>query len=171
MVALSGILLAVIKIMDIRFEGPIIDPKSSQVCAPILRALPNWFGIEAAVLHYLQTAAISPTLFALDGVAAVGFLTIRQHSPYAAEIYVMGVLPQYHRQGIGRELVQRAEAWLREAGVEYLQVKTLAPTHPDPGYAKTRAFYESMGFRPVEIFPDLWGGDNPCLMLVKSIKA
>jgi ribosomal protein S18 acetylase RimI-like enzyme len=62
---------------------------------------------------------------------ALGFLTLKLHFPWAAEIYVMGVRPETHRRGIGRALLARAEAYLREQGVEYLQVKTsvlLTPT-------------------------------------------
>ena len=80
-----------------------------------------------------------------------------------------GVLPAYHRCGVGRALVQRAETFLREARVEYLQVKTLAPTHPDEHYALTRAFYQAVGFRPLEVLPTLWNEDNPCVILVKKL--
>ena len=101
--------------------------------------------------------------------AAVGFLTLKRHSPYAAEIYVMGVRPEAHRLGIGRALLQQAEAYLQEQGVEYLQVKTLSATHPDPGYTKTRSYYQAMGFRPLEEFPTLWDEANPCLMMIKCV--
>ena len=46
-------------------------------------------------------------------------------------------------------------------------MKTLAPDHPDPGYAATRAFYTSVGFRPLEVLPQVWGPENPCLLLVR----
>jgi hypothetical protein len=65
--------------------------------------------------------------------------------------------------------VKKAEAWLRQRGVEYLQVKTLGPSHPDEGYARTRAFYFALGFRPLEEFEQLWDADNPCLLMVKSL--
>jgi hypothetical protein len=45
---------------------------------------------------------------------------------------------------------------------------TLGPSHPDPGYAGTRAFYAAMGFRPVEERHDVWP-DNPCLVMVKPL--
>ncbi len=105
---------------------------------------------------------------ALDG-QVVGCLALAEHSPYVAEIYVMAVLPEYHRKGIGRALVEAAEADLRERGFEYLQVKTLADLHPDAGYKATRAFYYGMGFRDLEVFPELWGAENPCLQLIKTI--
>ena len=65
----------------------------------------------------------------------------------------MGVVPEHHRQGIGRQMLEFAETWLRERDIEYLQVKTLSPRHPDPGYVKTRAFYLAVGFRPARGIP------------------
>jgi ribosomal protein S18 acetylase RimI-like enzyme len=150
-------------------NGPFLDPHSSQVCETILRALPDWFGIEEAVVDYAKAAAQLPTLVAQVDETIAGFLTIQQHNPYAAEIYVMGVLPEYHHQGIGRALVQQAETYLRNIGVEYLQVKTLADTHPDLFYARTRAFYVALGFRPLEVLPMLWNLENPCLIMVKAL--
>ncbi len=155
--------------MDAIIESPTIDPANGPLVESILRALPEWFGIEDAIIHYRDFAAAHPTLIAKVAGAPVGCLAIMQHSPFAAEVYVMGVLPEFHGQGIGRMLVQSAEGWLIEQGVEYLQVKTLADTHPDPGYAKTRLFYEKMGFRPLEVFPTLWGEANPCLVMVKRV--
>jgi ribosomal protein S18 acetylase RimI-like enzyme len=141
----------------------------SALTEPILRALPDWFGIEEATLHYIEYTEANPTLIAYDDAEAVGFLALMQHSSYAAEIYVMAVLPAYHRRGVGRALVAAAEADLRARGVEYLQVKTLADADPDAGYARTRAFYRALGFRDLEVFPDLWSAENPCLLLVKRL--
>jgi len=47
-------------------------------------------------------------------------------------------------------------------------VKTLGPSHPDAGYARTRHFYEKCGFLPLEE-TDLWGDDNPCLFMVMPL--
>jgi GNAT superfamily N-acetyltransferase len=82
----------------------------------------------------------------------------------------MGVLPAYHRQGVGRRLIQAAEDHLRESGTLMLQVKTLSEAHPDPFYQRTRQFYLSIGFVPLETFPDLWGSDEPSLQLVKCLR-
>lgn len=155
--------------MNIHIEGPIIDKKSSAICESILRSLPDWFGIEEALLRYVESAALNPALIAWDGETPVGILVLLRHNPYAAEIHVMGVLPAYHRCGTGRALVRRAETVLHEAGVEYLQVKTLAPDHPDPGYVRTRSFYEAVGFRPLEVLPQIWDENNPCLIMVKAL--
>lgn len=153
--------------MRIVVQGPFLGQAS--VCEPILRSLPEWFGIEEATAQYIEDVENLPTLLAWVNGKVVGFLTIRLHSEYAAEVHVVGVRPEMHRKGVGRALVARAEEVLRAKGVEYLQVKTLSPSHPDRNYARTREFYVAMGFRPLEEFRDLWGEANPCLQMVKCI--
>jgi chloramphenicol 3-O-phosphotransferase/GNAT superfamily N-acetyltransferase len=141
----------------------------SATCEPILRALPAWFGIERAVQQYIHDIEIMPTFLTNVNGQALGFLTLKVHNPYAAEIHVMGVLPEAHHQGIGRALLERAEDYLRQQGIGYLQVKTLSAANPDMGYAKTRAFYQAMGFRPLDELPDFWDAENPCLMMIKKV--
>jgi len=102
-------------------------------------------------------------------VADDGFLALKLHSARAAEIYVMGVRPERHGDGLGTSLVAAAEAYVRESGVEYLQVKTLGPSHPSAHYAQTRRFYESRGFVPLEELTSVWGEANPCLIMVKHV--
>lgn len=148
-------------------QGPFLA--RSRVCEPILRSLPQWFGIEAANVQYLKDIEELPTFLALVDGRVIGFLTIRIHDEYAAEIHIVAVRPEAHRQGIGRALLAEAEKYLGQRGIEYLQVKTLSPSHPDEGYARTRAFYQAMGFRPLEEFHDLWGPENPCLMMIKHL--
>jgi N-acetylglutamate synthase-like GNAT family acetyltransferase len=141
----------------------------ASICGPILRSLPAWFGIEEATVQYIEDTDRFPTWLAWTEDEVAGFLTIRQHSQYAAEIHIMGIRPEMHRRGVGRALVQTVQAALRGSGIEYLQVKTLGPSHPDDNYAKTRKFYLALGFRPLEEFPDLWDEANPCLQMVKHL--
>jgi ribosomal protein S18 acetylase RimI-like enzyme len=150
-------------------QGPFFE--KSAVCAPILAALPQWFGIEEANRQYIEDIGRLPTLLASVNGETVGFLTLKEHNEYSAEIHVMGVKPEMHRQGVGRALVSTAESYLRQRGFEYLQVKTLSAAHPDSNYARTRGFYQAMGFRPLEEFPELWGPANPCLQLVKGLNS
>ncbi len=144
----------------------------SGAAEPILRALPQWFGVEEATREYIDAAGENSTFLAVDSEQdnlPVGFLTLKHHSADAAEIYVMGVLPDYHRRGVGHALVEAAESELRARGVTYFQVKTLSDKHPDEGYKKTRAFYFAMGFRLLEEFPELWGPRHPCWQMVKAL--
>jgi GNAT superfamily N-acetyltransferase len=145
------------------------DQGSGEVCRRVLATLPTWFGIPQSVADYVAKADEHPTVVARVDGDNVGVLTLLVHTPYAAEVYVMGVRPEHHRQGIGRQMLGVAETWLRERDIEYLQVKTLSPRHPDPGYVKTREFYFAMGFRPLEEFPELWQPENPALQMVKTL--
>jgi coenzyme F420-0:L-glutamate ligase/coenzyme F420-1:gamma-L-glutamate ligase len=139
----------------------------SRVAESVLRALPEWFGIEEATRTYIDDVAQLRTFATDDGT---GFLSLKLHGPRAAEIHVMGVRPDRHRDGIGRQLVRTAESWCAANGVEYLQVKTLAATRPSEHYERTRRFYEAVGFVPLEVFPDLWDEANPALLLVKKVE-
>ena len=137
----------------------------SHLCEEILRALPEWFGLEEPLREYVREVAGLLT-FAAGGD---GFLALELHTEAAAEIHVMGVRPERHGRGIGTALVEAAEAFLRGRGVEYLQVKTLGPSHPSEAYAATRRFYRARGFRPLEELTAIWGEANPCLIMVKRL--
>ncbi|SUN76529.1 GNAT family acetyltransferase [Streptococcus massiliensis] len=89
-------------------------------------------------------------------------------SPDCAEVYCMGVKQAYHGRGIGRELLSALETEAIKK-VDYLQVKTIAPSYY-AAYDQTNRFYQAMGFKQLEIFPQLWEEHIPCLILIKSIK-
>lgn len=153
--------------MDFSIEGPLLG--QTVVSSPILRALPEWFGIEASILCYEREINNLPTFLAKSDGQVLGFLSLKQHNSYSDEVYAMGVRPENHHCGIGRALVAAAEAHARGLGIEYMQVKMLGPSHADENYAKTRAFYEALGFRPLEEFTQIWDENNPCLVLVKRL--
>ncbi len=138
-------------------------------CAELLATLPHWFGKADSNEEYRRVADRCPTLIAMDDGQAVGFLTVVRHSPHAAEVHVMAVRPELHRSGIGRALVAAAEDWLRSAGVEYLQVKTLSASTGDQPYLGTLAFYTALGFRVLEEMPSLWDAANPAVLLIKRL--
>jgi coenzyme F420-0:L-glutamate ligase / coenzyme F420-1:gamma-L-glutamate ligase len=145
----------------------VADPaERSRIAARVLGDLPEWFGIPEANEAYARESAELVVFAAGDD----GFLGLKQHTPRAAEIYVMGVRRALHRRGIGRALVGAAEAWCAASAIEYLQVKTLSPTKEDENDARTRAFYESVGFVPLEVLPEPWDPRNPALQLVKKVE-
>ncbi len=135
----------------------------------ILRSLPEWFGIEESLVEYVEQAKTMPTFLAMHGEQAVGFLMINRHFPESAEVHCIAILPTYHRKGIGRMMQLAVEEHLIADGVRFLQVKTLSPEKKDEYYLKTLAFYQAMGFAPLEVFPTLWQPHNPCMQLVKSL--
>ncbi|MBT9588075.1 GNAT family N-acetyltransferase [bacterium] len=144
-----------------RVTGPLRG--QGRLCESILRQLPAWFAIEKSIQDYAREVDRLDTFCIRDQ----GFLSLKNHFPQAAEIYVMGVLQR--GCGLGSALLEAAQLHLRAQGVVLLQVKTLAASVDHAPYAQTRAFYQRAGFVPVEVFPDLWDPQNPCLLMVKSL--
>ena len=143
--------------------------RKSEICNQILRSLPNWFGIESAILDYVKDVQSMKTLIALKDNIPIGFLALTYHNKFTAEIHVMGVIQEFHRSGIGRSLIFEAEKILKTEGFKYISVKTLSESRPNKEYDQTRKFYFDIGFIPVEEFKTLWGEHNPCLLLIKQI--
>lgn len=140
-----------------------------EIARKILNALPEWFGIPTSVDAYVAGAKSCQMVVYRDTSTSIGFLSLKRQTSAACEAYVLGVLPDLHRRGVGRALFAAAEAHLISEGYRYLTVKTLSADRRDPNYEKTRKFYESIGFVPIEVFPDLWGAHNPCLMMIKRL--
>jgi len=88
--------------------GPLRE--QSSVCIPILRQLPGWFGIEEAILNYKREIEHLPTFLAKTDGSVLGFLSLKQHNLFSAEIFVMAVRLEAHRGGIGRALVEAADS-------------------------------------------------------------
>jgi len=139
-------------------------------CAAIFERLPQWFGIEASNRAYLAGLSELPAFIALRNGKLVGFTSLRIHNPKSAEIEVLAVDPDFHRQGIGSALIDRLGAEMRErGGFDLLHVKTLGPSEPDENYARTRSFYLALSFVPLLETTKLWGPENPALILVKPL--
>ena len=146
-----------------------ITQNRARICNDLLRSLPLWFGIESAIQEYVRDVETMPMWVAYDGKRPIGFVSLCLHNEYTGEIHVMAIHPDFHRQGIGRKLVVAVEDCLRNRKYEFLTVKTVSPSRSNPEYERTRQFYFSMGFRPVEEFKTLWGANNPCLMMIKGL--
>jgi len=145
------------------------EKEKEKIAREILQALPDWFGIEAATEEYVKTSKNLPFFAVYHDDQAVGFIVLKLHNPYTAEIYVMGILKKYHRRGLGKVLVGEAEKYCLVNKMEYLSVKTLDASRENEAYDKTRRFYESVGFKPLEVFPTLWDESNPCLFMAKYL--
>ncbi len=141
----------------------------SEICEFILRSLPLWFGIESAIVDYVRDVKFMETWVVFDNNLAIGFASINKHFSQSAEIHVMGIIQEYHRRGLGRQLIEAIEKDLRIKGFKFLTVKTLSESRPNKEYDLTRSFYFKNGFMPLEEFKTLWGEANPCLFLVKVL--
>lgn len=151
------------------FITKINDPDRKRAIArEVLEDLPEWFGIPESTEEYIRESGNMPFFAAVEGEDVLGFMAMKETSPYTCEIYVTGVKKRAHRRGAGRAMFAAFEAYAREHGYRFAQVKTVAPGHY-PEYDATVAFYRGVGFLPLEVFPTLWDECNPCLILVKPL--
>lgn len=67
-----------------------------RVCEQIMRSLPEWFGIEVAIVQYVKDIERLPTFIAVKDSRSIGFLTIKKHNRFAAEIYFIKFGKIYH---------------------------------------------------------------------------
>jgi len=145
------------------------DARYERQCAALIDALPDWFGIPESNASYVRNLATLPSWLAMRDRAVVGAATLEGHLSGSYEIHFLAVHPSCHRQGIGRRLVEHLEDEARRRDGRWLLVKTLAPSHPDPCYARTRAFYFALGFSALFESDAFWGPENPTVVLVKAL--
>lgn len=138
------------------------------VSRSILESLKDWFEVDESREKYISESADQLFVAAEEDGKYVGFLTLKQTGNATVELAVMGVLKEYHRKGIGRQMFELARDTARLQGYSFMQVKTVAMgKYPD--YDKTNLFYISCGFREFEVFPELWDEDNPCQIYVMAL--
>ena len=77
-----------------------------EIAQAVLSALPEWFGLPESTAEYVRLCGDAPFWAAMEDNQPAGFIAMKETSPCTAEILVMGVLPQYHRHGLGRALWQ-----------------------------------------------------------------
>jgi ribosomal protein S18 acetylase RimI-like enzyme len=69
------------------------------------------------------------------------------------DLFWIAVAPDGQRLGLGRELMRRAEALIRQASGTRVYVETSAR----PQYLSTRAFYERIGYEIASLLPEFYG--------------
>lgn len=142
--------------------------QKAAIAEHILTDLPEWFGLPDSTREYIAKSKEMPFWAYYKNEQYVGFIVLKETSKAAAEIYVMGVLKEYHRRHIGAQLFKSFMEYAKYAGYSFIQVKTVEAGYYEE-YDKTRLFYEHMGFQKLECFPTLWDEWNPCLVMIMSI--
>ena len=135
----------------------------------ILEALPDWFEVTESREAYIRESVSCLFFAAYDEDRPVGFLCLKETGKDTLELHVMGILKEYHRRGIGKELFMKAKEAAVRNGYSFLQVKTVQMGMYED-YDKTNLFYRALGFKEFEVFPLLWDENNPCQIYVMSLK-
>lgn len=141
----------------------------AEQCATLLAGVPEWFGRPEANANYLRNLTILPSWIALQKEEVVGVISLEEHSPGSCEVHFLAVGRESHRQGIGSALLAHLESEAKRRGAKWLLVKTLGPSSSDPYYARTRLFYQAMGFTPLFETEAFWGQGTPALVLLKAL--
>lgn len=147
----------------------IIDKKEKErIAREVLNDLPEWFDIPESTENYIKESQAKPFLASFYKDELVGFVVLGTSSSDCAEIFVMGVKKKFHHHGAGRELNNAYEDLAKNLGYTYTQVKTVQSGHYDE-YDITNKFYKAVGYKELEVFPDLWDESNPCQICVKYL--
>ena len=146
----------------------IINPdEKEQLCREVLTSLPEWAGKDKSIDEHSAACRMLPLWADIDEGTVRGFIALRETSPYAAEIYVMGVKKEYQRHKIGKGMFTALLNYARRQGYEYLQVKTVKEGTSEQ-FDTANTFYQSLGFRELEVLP-LWSDKIPCQIYIRNV--
>lgn len=143
--------------------------EKKNICIDILKQLPEWFEIEESILNYAEESKHSHFWSYTENDKHLGFIMMKETSPYTVEITVMGVLKEYQRRGIGENLFKSLYNFAKENKYEFIQVKTVK-AGKYKNYDRTNSFYKKIGFKELECIENLWDINNPCQIYIMSIK-
>lgn len=101
---------------------------------------------------------------AREGERVVGFALMR-YEDERAHLLLFGVASSRRRQGIATVLWNWLEATMRTAGITAVQVELRESNHA------ARAFYERVGFEPVNATRRYYQGVETALHMVKELAA
>ncbi|MBQ4271122.1 MAG: GNAT family N-acetyltransferase, partial [Clostridiales bacterium] len=125
----------------------ITDKETKRAIArTILESLREWFEVDESREGYIRDSADWIFLADKEDDRYAGFLCLKETGKETVELAVMGVLKEYHRNGIGRALFQEAKKTAKEAGYSFMQVKTVEMGMYED-YDITNRFYLSCGFK------------------------
>jgi ribosomal protein S18 acetylase RimI-like enzyme len=93
----------------------------------------------AADIARARNAANATVLIGRDGTTIVATAMVG-HDGHRGWVYYVATEPEHRGKGHGRAIMHAAEDWLRQTGIEKLQLMVRADN------AKVQAFYQSIGY-------------------------
>ena len=144
------------------------DLEKKKIARNVLEALPGWFGIPEAREEYIEDSVGKPFYCARKNEKNIGFLYLKETGKDTVELAVIGVLKEYHHNGIGKVLFEYAKKEIQEKGYSFIQVKTVQMGKYE-SYDETNSFYLALGFKEFEVFPTLWDKWNPCQVYIMAV--
>ena len=143
------------------------EDQKMAVVAEVLKDLPEWFGIPESTQAYIEGAKDLQVWAAYQEGDLLGFVSLSYSSEDCAEIDCLGVKKCHQGRGIGSQLLATLESEARK-NVDYLEDKKAAEAS-NQDHDRRKCFQRRVGFKKLEIFPQLWDPQNPCQVLIKKI--
>ena len=94
----------------------------------------------AADFRFAMAGDCSDVLIAEDEAGRIGGSVMVGHDGHRGWLYYVACAPHARGEGVGRQLVQAAEEWLRQRGVRKVQLLVRETN------TKAVSFYEHLGF-------------------------
>ena len=100
--------------------------RKQEIARGILEALRDWFGLDESRERYIADSAGWMFFAAREDDKYTGFLCLKETGRQTVELAVMGILREYHRNGLGRALFQEArkvaakEGYIKESDIARL---------------------------------------------------
>lgn len=144
-----------------------VAEEKQKVVRQILEGLPEWFGIAEAREEYIAQSAGQPCFAAMEQGKPIGFLCLKETGRDTMELAVMGWTESTTAEAVAERFCGSKEV-CGPNRVFFLQVKTVQMGRYKE-YDDTNRFYQSLGFKELEVFPSLWDEWNPCQIYIMAI--
>lgn len=110
--------------------------------------------LEGMIAPFLSGDTDALWLSAMRDEQVVGFAfaCVEPMTNGSWNLKAIGVMPQVHRSGIGRMLMDALEVALRKRAARVLVIDTASGADQEAA----RAFYPALGFRQTGVIPEFW---------------
>jgi len=107
-----------------------------------------------------STHAVTFLSFKENGVVGSVMLSLRGKR---GKVVSVGVLPERRGQGIGRELMYRAEKWFADSGVKEVELEVNVSNH------EAAKMYSDLGYRTVRVLKKYYHGKEDAYLMRKKL--
>lgn len=145
-----------------------VAEEKQKVVRQILEGLPEWFGIAEAREEYIAQSAGQPCFAAMEQGKPIGFLCLKETGRDTMELAVMGGTESTTAEVVAERFLRQQRSMRPKPGILFCQVKTVQMGRYKE-YDDTNRFYQSLGFKELEVFPSLWDEWNPCQIYIMAI--
>ena len=93
----------------------------TRVTLEIMNALPEWFSPPEDIVNKSKIHRDFPFIAVYDDDKAIGFSALKIHNEFTADVYDIGILKEYHSQGIGHKLMEECVRYCKEKGFKLFE--------------------------------------------------